>query len=225
MSTSIGWDIETGALPEEELKKLYNEKTLEEFSADCDKRWKPETIAAKYDEYKVSGWTEFVDRAALSATTGRIVAIGLKSCKGTKILAGDESDVLKAFWTLYEKATKDKRRMVGHNVFGFDCPFLVRRSYILGVTIPAGLLERGRYWSETFVDTMAVWSCGNSQDRISLDNLSRALGGNGKPDDCTGATFAKLFLSGNPEDKAKATAYLENDLAMTWSVAERMGLL
>ena len=62
MSTSIVWDIETGGLPEEELKKLYHEKTAEEFSADCDKRWKPETIAAKYEEYKVSGWEEFQER-------------------------------------------------------------------------------------------------------------------------------------------------------------------
>jgi hypothetical protein len=53
----------------------------------------------------------------------------------------------------------------------------------------------------------------------------QALGGNGKPDDCTGATFAKLYLSGDPEDKAKAEAYLRNDLEMTWNAAERMGLL
>ena len=225
MSTSISWDIETGALPDEKLKKLYKEKTADEFAADCDKRWKPETIAAKYEEYKISGWAEFKDRAALSAVTGQIVAIGLKSEKGTKILAGDESDIIKAFWSLYEKATAARRRMIGHNITGFDLPFLVRRSFILGITSPGGLLERGRYWSETFTDTMTVWGCGNSQDRISLHNLSTAMGGNGKPDDCTGATFALLYRSGNPEDKAKAEKYLINDLDMTWTVAERMGLL
>jgi hypothetical protein len=82
MNTSIVWDIETGGLPEEELKKLYHEKSAEEFAADCDKRWKPETVTAKYEEYKVTAWAEFQERAALSAITGRVVAIGLKSHKG-----------------------------------------------------------------------------------------------------------------------------------------------
>ena len=228
MNTSIVWDIETGGLPEEELKTLYREKSAEEFAADCDKRWKPETVTAKYEEYKVTAWAEFQERAALSAVTGQVVAIGLRSCKGVKILVGDETEVIKAFWSLYGKATADKRRMVGHNIGGFDIPFLIRRSYILGIDVPAGILINGRFLNDTFTDTMSVWSCGNNQDRISLDTLSRALGGHGKPggeDACTGATFAKLYLSGNPEDKAKATAYLESDLENTWTVAERMGLL
>jgi hypothetical protein len=227
MSTSIVFDIETGGLPEAELRALYKEKTAEEFAAECDKRWKPETIAAKYEEYKISGWAEFQDRAALSAITGQVVAIGLRSCKGVKILAGDETEVIKAFWTLYGKATTDKRRMIGHSIFGFDLKFLIRRSHILNVAIPDGV-RKGRYFSDVFIDTMVEWGCGDSQDRISLDNLSRVLGGSGKPegdDACTGAIFAKLFLSGSAEDRAKAEQYLQSDLENTWIVAERMNLL
>jgi hypothetical protein len=171
---------------------------------------------------------EFIDRAALSALTCQIVAIGLKSEKGCKILAGDEVEIIKAFWKLYGNAVAGKRRMIGHNILGFDLPVLVRRSYILGIDVPPGLLVNGRFWSDTFCDTMQVWSCGNNQDRISLDTLSRVLGGQGKPDGedaCTGATFAKLWLSGDPEQKKKAEGYLIGDLDMTWHVAERLGVL
>lgn len=228
MTTAIVWDIETGPLPEATLKTLYREKTLDEFAAECDKRWKPETVAQKYEEYKTTAWQDFQDHAALSACTGQVVAIGLQSAKGVKILAGDEADVIKAFWALVNKAMSGKRRMIGHNIHGFDLPFMVRRSWMLGIDTPENLRNSGRYWSDTFTDTMQAWCFGSNQERISLDKLSRALGGHGKPegeDACTGATFAKLFLSGDPELKKKAEAYLTNDLAMTWAVAERMGLL
>ena len=170
---------------------------------------------------------EFIDRAALSALTCQIVAIGLKSEKGCKILAGDEVEIIKAFWKLYGNAVAQKRRMIGHNILGFDLPVLVRRSYILGIDVPPGLLVNGRFWSDTFCDTMQVWGCG-SRDFIGLDVLSRVLGGPGKPDGdgaCTGATFAALYLSGDLEKKKQAEQYLLNDLAMPWHVAEKMGLL
>jgi hypothetical protein len=150
-----------------------------------------------------------------------------------KILAADtpdaEPDVLKAFWQLVVKATGEKRRMIGHNIQNFDIPFLCRRSWTLGVEVPIGQVFHGRYMGDTFLDTMTVWACGmGPQERISLDTLSRALGGPGKPDGedaCTGATFAKLWLSGDPEQKKKAEGYLIGDLDMTWHVAERMGVL
>lgn len=228
MTTAIVFDIETGGLPDESLRQVYREKTAEEFAAECDKRWKPETVAQKYEEYTATAWQDFKDHAALSAITGQVVAIGLQSAKGVKILAGDEADVIKAFWALVTKAMAGKRRMIGHNIHCFDLPFMVRRSWMLGIDTPENLRNSGRYWCDTFVDTMQVWGFGNNQERISLDKLSRALGGQGKPEGenaCTGATFAKLWLSGDPELKKKAEAYLTNDLTMTWAVAGRMNLL
>src|ERR1017187_5626002 len=68
------FDIETGGLADEELRKLYTEPTFEDFAANCDSRWKPETVAAKFEDSKAGAWAKFVDRAALSPLTGRVVA-------------------------------------------------------------------------------------------------------------------------------------------------------
>jgi hypothetical protein len=135
--TGIAFDIETGPLLEDQLRDMFQEKTFEEFAADCDQRWKPETKAAKYEEYKDEAWSEFVDRAALSAATGRVLIVGTLD-RGSPLLFDqpDESAILSSFWSLAEQCLANKVPMVGHNSNGFDLPFMVRRSWTLGVPVP-----------------------------------------------------------------------------------------
>jgi hypothetical protein len=69
---------------------------------------------------------------------------------------------------------------------------------------------------------MQVWGCGNYREMISLADVAKFLGTpHQKIGD--GADFAALFL--NPETRKQALEYLENDLRVTWDVAERMGVL
>ena len=70
----IVFDIETGPLPEETLRENWTLPTLDEFAQTCDKRWKPETVASKYEEAKGEMWNEYVAKAALSPLTGRVLA-------------------------------------------------------------------------------------------------------------------------------------------------------
>jgi hypothetical protein len=227
MNTLV-FDIETGGLPEEELKKLYREKSLDEFSADCDKRWKPETITAKYEEYKVSGWKEFVDRAALSPLTGRVLAIGIQKCEKVVVIgdgAETEPEILSIFWDVYKKYHANQGRIVGFNSNGFDVPFLTRRSWWHGVEVPESILDANRrYLSKTFVDLMAYWGVGN-REFVGLGNLCQWFGLGQKPEGVTGAHFASLWLSGDPASRQAALEYLKNDLLLTWKLAERMGVI
>jgi hypothetical protein len=188
----------------------------------------------------------YTEKAALSATTGCVKAIGwmadgeppmviyagdppwgLQEGAPDAIMAdavvfGCEAEVIKWFWSAYRGTAAES--LVGHNIHGFDLPFLVCRSWILGVDVPDGVQQQGgRYWSNQFVDTMARWNCGN-RNYIKLDEIDRALGGPGKPDDRGGADFARLFDNGG-EDRIKALKYLANDLAMTRRVAEAMQIL
>ena len=182
----------------------------------------------------------YTEKAALSATTGCIKAIGVWVDSSTPCVAAvsepfgpsdldfhlyefsDEAEMVRWFWNIYRG--EGRHTMVGHNIHGFDLPFLVCRSWILGVDVPDGVQQQGgRYWSNQFVDTMARWNCG-SRNYIKLDEIDRALGGPGKPDDCTGADFARLFDNGG-EDRIKALQYLRNDLEMTRRVAEAMQIL
>lgn len=209
------FDIETGALDEETLLEQFVPKTKEEFVGN--QRWKPETIDAKYSEYLVKAQSDFIERAALNPVTGQVLAIGLKSEKGTSILDSvNEEKMLIEFWARVRKWEAEGRSLVGHNCLSFDLPFLMRRSWILSIDFPAKL---------TIVkDTMKVWSCGAYGEWISLDNLSRALGLGAKTEGVSGADFARLW-NGTPEEHEQAKAYLINDLDLTWKVANRLGVM
>ncbi len=123
----------------------------------------------------------------------------------------DEVVHLEWFWAMYEQ--HQLQSFCGFNIFNFDLPFLIRRSWKLGVKIPTGVRE-GRYWGRFFIDLMDVWTLGNREQRASLDAVSKHLGLGGKTGN--GADFAKLYAT----DQAAALAYLKNDLELTAKVAE-----
>jgi hypothetical protein len=97
-------------------------------------------------------------------------------------------------------------KIAGHNITGFDLPYLLKSSVIHGVKVHFGLAPKGRYFPDVFFDTMKFW-CSDYGQYISLQNLARALGCNfGKTD--SGADFYKF-------PRAKQEQYLENDLQLT----------
>jgi len=186
--------------------------------------------AATVEAARATHWANVVEKAALSPVTGQVLAIGCHSItkKSTSIIEGDETDILSAWWSTYDKMRKSNRHMVGHNIYGFDLPFLVRRSMILRVDVPSSVYTiQGRYvnWDKLFIDTRLHWLLGQTWGdcESSLDLVARALDCGEKPEDVGGGDFARLYR-GSPEDRAKAVAYLVNDLSMTAKVAERLGL-
>lgn len=243
----IAFDIETGPLPDEEILKQVKPfeapKHPGTFDPDRVKTGNlkdPAKIKAKLQdaytaheracsEYETNveilkreWWASTVGSAALSPLTGRILAIGYLSTD-TDALAldiGDEEPMLRRFWKQYEKCKSEGRLLVGHNITAFDVPFIIRRSWIHGMSIPAGVIERNRIDHKVFVDTMHTWSCGN-REMISLDSLCRAFGVQGKPEGVDGSMFADLLKA----DREKAEYYLTNDLNMTVRVAEQMGIV
>jgi len=204
------FDIETGPLPEEEIRPF-----MPVFEAPSN--YKDEAKIAEYVKAKEQEW---IGRAALSALTGRVLVVGVLDTDGQMTLihvSGDEKALLKDTWDLWLDYTKADK-WIGHNCFGFDLPFMVRRSRILGVNVPSQV-RKGRWWHERFVDTMEEWQMGNREDRISLANLARALRAGEKSGN--GADFYKLWT----EDRKQAVAYLRNDLELTMRCAERMGIV
>jgi len=157
-----------------------------------------------------------VEKAPLDPMRGRIVAIGYGDPDGQRLIhAADEYDMLAEFWQLYQLVAKCGGRLVGWNIHKFDLPFIRARSYRHDVTVPPGLLQRGRYWSDSLVDLMAEWVCGHGYQ--SLDRVAQFLQVGAKNGD--GADFHRLW----DEDREQAIAYLTNDIDMVVAVAERMG--
>lgn len=249
------WDIETGGLPDTELSAICPEYERPPHPGEFDpasvkvgnlgEAKAKEKVDAAREAHKlaVAGYdaacqqgaeqhfANFKANAALSATTGRVLAIGFQSADNGKFAiedgGGDEAALLAKFWTKYRscRAGDRPRSMVGCNIFQFDLPFVVRRSWILGVEIPDTVIRDGRFWDAmVFVDLRNVWLLGQRWNdcESSLDTMARALGCGSK--NGHGAEFARLW-NGTAEERNQAVAYLKNDLAMTAAVAKRLGVV
>lgn len=223
----IVFDIETGPIDEPELSDRLPK--FDPSSVKCGNLG-AEKSALKIAEAKAEFEQEAKSRAALSALTGRVLAIGYRSEKACVIahvaaVEGGETGLLEQFWRRFSACKADRRLMVGHNIAGFDVPFLLRRSWLLGVEIPADVFDpSGRYLSRVFRDTMLLWQCGVYRDSyVSLDMLGRALGLGGKTEGVSGGDFAGLYW-GDQEQRGKALEYLIRDVELTWAVAQKLGI-
>ena len=208
----IIFDIETGPLPESDMPP-FDESTVK-----LGQLKDPIKVTAKIEEARA----KYVERAALSPLTGQVLAIGyLPPGEAESIVVENENVLLADFWWRFLSHRRHGNIIVGHNILGFDLPFLVRRSWLLGIDVPADAFD-GRYFNRIFVDTMDRWGCGTrGGDFVKLDVLAKAFGVGGKPDGITGGMFAELLAN----DRKAAEEYLHNDLEMTAKVAERMGLV
>ena len=231
-------DLETGPNPDEELREMYREPTFEEFAAKRNKSWGD---AAKQKHFEIaiaSGWQEFVEKAALSPITGHVLAVGLATELDGKlqprIITGPEASILDATWQAIRQAIEIGMPIIGHNIEGFDFPFLTRRSWKHGVDCP--IVFRGRYLVDGFVDTQSEWCKGTTDRFVNLDVVASFFGVGGKlvmsrliewegvNRPLTGEHFWRYFRDTEMNRKL-AIDYLVNDLAMTARVAKRMQLV
>jgi hypothetical protein len=203
------FDIETSALPPDQLGRVKPEFKPAKNLRD------PEKIKLDVAEKEIA-WR---DNAALDATTGQVLCIGMWSGGATvnniDITQAPEAETIERFWNWLELKLQRSELVVGFSIFHFDLPFLVRRSWALDVEVPK-CVRRGRYWHEDLLDLQEVWKCGNYDQRVSLDTLAKTLGLGAKTG--SGADFARLWA----EDRKAALEYVSNDLTLTRRCAERM---
>jgi hypothetical protein len=208
----VCFDIETGPLPLPELKEM-----MPEFEAPSN--YKDEEKIAKVIESKRLAW---IEKAALDARTGRVLAIGytLEGQDGVQVVddSAGEAVLLEHWWKFYRKASNVGAHWIGHNIRSFDFPFLIRRSLKHGVCLPAGLLVNGLRYDRLVVDLMEIWACGDFKAAfMSLDNLAKFLGVGAK--NGNGKDFYTLYKT----DQEKAFDYLRNDVRLVKQVWEKIG--
>jgi hypothetical protein len=227
---TIVFDLETGPLAESELSALLPPFDPAEVKTGNLKD--PAKIAEKIAEAEANHRRDFIERAALDPLTGRVVAIGVMTFDargeagpafgngGKFYIIGhdDEARTLFEFWELTRGGQGRMTPLVGFNIFGFDLPFLIRRSWKHRVPVPFGL-RRGRYWSDQLIDLRDTWQLGDRQARGSLDSIAKHLGVGAKNGD--GKAFAELWKS----DRKQAEAYLRNDIELTAKVADALGVV
>lgn len=169
--------------------------------------------------------TEFAERAeialretALSGSLGKLLCIGLaidnnekteKPCvcgqdRNTGEFHLDEAKTLTQFWNHLDRIKFDASRdiIVGHNILGFDLPFLYHRSMICGVK-PTRMLLNGKPWeiADYIYDTMDRWQMGKFRDFVGLEELALAFGFDcPKKGAVHGANLPEALLAGKHEE-------------------------
>jgi len=250
---SLIFDIETGPQPWESIEALISPFVAPPHPGDFDpstvkvgnlteanatkkietKRAEHMAEVAAYEVNTAAArvmWEQkIVDGAALDASIGQVLAIGYRDARGNVCIdRSDERQLVQTFWRTFVAVVTAGNVMIGHYIGGFDVPFLIRRSYILGIDVP-GLARDGKWLSRSFVDTRELWLCGERNSPgggSSLDAVARAMGvGSKDGQECNGATFWKFWQSGNDELRRQALEYLANDLSINAGIAERMGVL
>jgi DNA polymerase elongation subunit (family B) len=123
------------------------------------------------------------------------------------------------FTTLEEAYSPSSMRnplFIGHNVAGFDLPFLFKRAVVLGIKPPAFIPFGAAPWADSVFDTMVRW---DSRNNVSLDKLCKALGVPGKTEGMNGADVWPMIQAGRIGEVA---AYCLDDVDAARNAFRRM---
>jgi len=148
MKPVLFFDIETTANPD--AIALLPDPSAPANYKDADK------IAQYVSEKKA----EQIAQAPLDADLGKVIAIAMQFGVENQVevsLAGDpetrsETELIKWFWSAYARADG---RSCGYNIIGFDLPYLLRRSFELGITVPI-IPRLAKFQIEPTIDLMGI---------------------------------------------------------------------
>ena len=163
------------------MKTLYfnintgaNERALDFFTPKEPRRNKDGSKHAS-DKSVEEQQEAFMKNAALDAMTGKILVIHCWSTISDKLYyyKGEEKGILNSFWTDYA----GHERFVTHNGNAYDFPFIIRRSLMLGISVPMFPYDRFKH-SDVHVDIAEIWNFGYVTPATceSLRNVCKAMG-------------------------------------------------
>lgn len=183
---------------------------------------KPDTIAKYLTEEKANR----IARAPLDADLCRIVAFGMQSHVHDAPVVfiahteEDERDCLQQVWLNVNATTP----MLGYGVSWFDAGVLVRRSQLLGVTVPSGMYEQGKYrhpWIVELADRLTLNGMIDQQKGRGLDYHCKRFGIT-VDDPYSGKDVAQLWADGNIE---AIKSHCLADLSRIRQLAERLQVI
>lgn len=168
----------------------------------------PDTIAAYIEENAQEAW----ERTALDGWKGHVACIVVNDREYEISDIKDEKFMLQSFFSSLVEST-----FVGHNIIGFDIPFLTKRALVLGVKLPPEHIwpRSLKPWDNKVFDTMT--QLGSGKEFISLDNLARNLGIKGKGN-TTGKQVHYMWQNGLYDEIAE---YCADDVRIVREIHER----
>jgi 3'-5' exonuclease len=169
---------------------------------------KSETIEKYKDDKAQDAW----EKTALCGWKGHVACIVANDKRYVIADVNDEKEFLGYFFSDLTETT-----LVGHNIIGFDIPFLTKRALALGVKPPPEHIwpRSLKPWDNRVFDTML--QLGDGKEFISLDNLARNLGIKGKGN-TTGKQVHYMWQQGLHDEIAE---YCADDVRIVREIHER----
>lgn len=163
---------------------------------------------------------EILSKTSFDAAAGHVCTIGWAINDGPVRVehaeyTGEEADILRTFFAAMPKRDVT---LVGHNIVGFDIPFLIRRAIMLGVELPSerAMPRDPKPWGPVF-DTMHAWAGNGRGDMISMNRLCGILGIIGK-EDFDGSMVAEAWAAG---DHMTIARYCDDDVRRVRAIHQK----
>lgn len=225
-------DIETLALPDFRDRvgpKLEKDLRLGYMRLEQQQRYLEDIAAEEERVYQLG---------SLNATSGRILSVavhigpvpgleieGLTSNQSEHAFGidaegneQDESQALKGFLSLMADFDPACDLIVGHNIIGFDLPFIFQRCLANNIAVKP-FVDLSEFHVQAVFDTMRAWWLGG-RNRVALDDVAWALGlESSKTSEVEGSRVFELYQAGK---LAEIREYNLNDVRVTRKVYERM---
>ena len=225
-------DIETLALPgfrDRVGPKLEKDLRLGYMRLEQQQRYLEDIAAEEERVYQLG---------SLNSTSGRVlsIAVHVGQVPGFEIegltqaqneyafgidAAGNEQEEVQAlsdFLNLMSDLDIECDEIVGHNIIGFDLPFIFQRCLANNIAAKP-FVNLGEYNVRGVFDTMRGWWLGGRQ-RVGLDDMAWALGfESSKTSEVEGSKVFDLYQAGK---LAEIREYNLNDVRVTRRVYERM---
>ena len=163
-------------------------------------------IIAALDIFGGRAWRHGIDRK-------------LETLRGTYVMLNAEAQALRDFLALMLDFDSECDEIVGHNLVGFDLPFIFQRCLINGIAARP-FVNLSEYNVRGVYDTMRAWWLGDRRSRVSLDDIAWALGiESSKTGEVEGSKVFDLYQAGK---LAEIREYNLNDVRVTRKVYERL---
>ncbi len=213
------FDCETAPVVEdfyslpEQLADIYarkNEKAIDECGSAQD-HWNSHAgLEAEYAKVCCISFGSFKD----DEKDGKVFRV-------KSLSSPDELSILTEFAKILEQVKGYS--LAGHNILGFDIPFLAKRYIINGLAVPRKLNYSSlKPWEITDFDSMVAWKFGSfSGKNVSLELLCAVLGVPSPKTNMDGSSVGEMFYAGKLDEIQK---YCQQDVIAVARVSQRMNL-
>lgn len=135
----------------------------------------------------------------------------------TSYYGDNEKEILEQFTDIAGKIMSKypKMQWVGHNIKGFDMPYIVKRCLVNGVSVPKDFhFQKRKPWENCLLDTMDIWKFGG-YNTAKLGLIAEILGIPSPKDAMSGPEVNEYYWNGRLEE---IKIYCEKDVKATAEV-------